>query len=323
MSDQSNDAERTAPKLADRKTELEVRKLEEDLSIWSRIAAIVIPIALFAIGAAQTYIAWSDFKTKGAREQADLDLKQIESGMKLVDFVTNEAGHIRSGDPDDARQTVTYVSALLPADMACQILNALVLQRQAANDLSDYAASMKAQIAQSALPPPPSCLAKPREAQDAALIAIARKAPDAALAPSAKAPADSRLVAPPPPPPTNAASCPAPDASGELAVYYQIVRKEDRSLASQIGYQMPVQFPSAGIEYVSEPQPSQQQPEVRFYYPEQKPQADYLACLLTRAYAETVPGTSVQFKSRSLASQYKNLPTKRVEVWFPPIQPAG
>ena len=116
---------------------------------------------------------------------------------------------------------------------------------------------------------------------------------------------------------------PAPATSGELAVYYQIVRKEDRKLASSIGFQMPVQFPSAGIEYVSEPQPSQQQPEVRFYYPDQKPQADYLACLLTRAYAETVPGTNVQFKSRSLASQYKNLPTKRIEVWFPPIQPAG
>ncbi len=314
MSDPSNDVGGTAPKPADRKLELEVRKLEEDLSVWSRIAAIVIPIALFAIGAAQTYIAWSDFKTKGVREQADLDLKQIESGMKLVDFVTNEAGHIRSGDPDDARQTVTYVSALLPPDMACQILNALVLQRQSANDLSDYAVSMKAQIAQAAQPPPPSCLTKPREAQDAALIAIA----------TAKVQPDSRLtVQSQPPAPANATSCPAPATPGELAVYYQIVRKEDRKLASSIGFQMPVQFPSAGIEYVSEPQPSQQQPEVRFYYPDQKPQADYLACLLTRAYAETVPGTNVQFKSRSLASQYKNLPTKRIEVWFPPIQPAG
>jgi hypothetical protein len=312
MSNNTNGDKNNTKQLAAEKLLLETHKLREDLSVWSRIAAIVIPIAVFFIGAAQTYIAWSDWKSKGMREQLDLDLKKIDNGVKLVEFATAEAAHLRSPDPDEARQTITYVGALLPPDMACQILSALVLHARVADELSEFAASTKEQIAQATQPPPEPCTVKSRDKQDDALIAIAKSQREASNVPSTQPPAR-----------TNAPTCTAPASQDDvsLVVFYQIMRKEDRTLASTIGFQMPSEFPSAGIEYVAQPNPSKQRPEVRYYYTNQKANADYLACLLTAAYADVTHAVNVKFEARSLEGQYKNLPTKRVEVWFPVIQP--
>ena len=108
-----------------------------------------------------------------------------------------------------------------------------------------------------------------------------------------------------------------------LVTYYQIVEADDRPLAARIAADMPDDFPSAGIDLVSQRDPSKQKPEVRYYRADQERRAQYLACLLTEAYARTMKGPPVAFTYFSLADRYKNLPQQRIEVWFPRMPNGG
>jgi hypothetical protein len=132
-------------------------------------------------------------------------------------------------------------------------------------------------------------------------------------------------------PPVIAAAAPACPRPGDtatlpLVVYYQIVQADDRPAASRIGFEMPTEFPSAGIELVPATTPARQTPQVRYYRAEQKSAAEWLACMLTEAYAKVtgskprVNGNDANFAVVPLAGRYKGLPAHRAEVWFPAIK---
>ncbi len=168
------------------------------------------------------------------------------------------------------------------------------------------------------------------------LPAVAPVPPPPAPAPTAPAPTP-QVMAPAAPkparaaPPVTAAAAPACPRPGDtttlpLVVYYQIVQANDRPAASRIGFEMPAEFPSAGIELVAATAPARQMPQVRYYRAEQKSAAEWLACMLTEAYAKVtgsqprVNGNAANFEVVPLAGRYKGLPAHRAEVWFPAIK---
>src|SRR5579859_222444 len=177
-------------------------------------------------------------------------------------------------------------------------------------------------VAPVAAPPPPAPAPVP--------TAVPSPVPTApAPAPQVKAAAAPKAV-PTAPPPTAAAAplCarPGDTATLPLVVYYQIVQANDRDSAARIGFEMPAEFPSAGIELVAATAPARQTPQVRYYRAEQKSAAEWLACMLTEAYAKVtgskprVNGTDANFAVVPLAGRYKGLPAHRAEVWFPAIK---
>jgi hypothetical protein len=317
---------------------LEVRKLRWELSFWARAAAVAVPIAAFVVAASQVAIAWWDTSSKDQLAQQDLHLKEIESGVNLVQFTNAQTQKLLSANLEERSQALAYAATLLPAEQACQVINAVIIASPGHADFIAPARQMRELIAQRDLD------ARARaectnmtifDTQNTIAIAVAQAAQTAAapLVTAAVTPAVQAApsVQPAAPVPTAAASCPAPSGPSvlPLVVYYQIVRKQDRDIASRVGYDMPSGFPSAGIEYVPETDPAKQYPQVRYYYPEQKDAAEYLACLLTEAYTRdagkkpTVNGQEVSFSAVSIAKKYSNLPPGRVEVWFPAMASEG
>lgn len=333
------------------KVALELRKLRWELSFWARAAAVAVPIAAFVVAAAQTYIAVQDSKSKDLLALRDLELKRIESGEKLVEFTNAETELLLSTDLEKRTQALTYASTLLPPQQACMVINAVIIASPGHADFIAPAQHIRTLIVQKhpELSAPVECTDDGIfDTQNDIAIAVAQakeaaQSPDylpaattaAAPTPAPTAPTVQSLLpkaAPAPsPPPTPAATpaCPRPGdaATLPLVVYYQIVQANDRATASRIGFEMPADFPSAGIELVASPTPAKQTPQVRYYRPEQKSAAEWLACMLTDAYAKVTGGkpraggNDAKFEVVPLAGRYKNLPAHRAEVWFPAITP--
>ena len=201
---------------------------------------------------------------------------------------------------------MTYVSTLLPPDMACQMLNAFLVDARVATELTDYISAVKTRLASRDTSSQQNCKLNPREQQDATIIDVAK------LQGTPAQPEQSTGQA-------NACTVPAPRGPTPLVVYYQVVRSEDRDIAAKIGYRIPPEFPTAGIEYVAEKDPSKQAPDVRFYQADQRDEAKYLACLVTSAYRQAVPNSTGEFNTHSLEKPNRKLPAHRIEVWFPPL----
>lgn len=96
MSDRQGKTDAERQQLEDEKRELEVQKLRHDISIWARVTAVVIPIAAFIIGGAQAYIAFTDWSKKQASDVHDAEMKQIEMGVRLVEFASLESKTLTS-----------------------------------------------------------------------------------------------------------------------------------------------------------------------------------------------------------------------------------
>jgi len=317
------------------KEELELRKLRWDLSFWAKAAAVAIPIAAFIVSASQVWIAYRDIQSKEEQGARDLELKAIESGVRMVEFTNAETDLLLSSDPDKQARALTYASTLLPPKQACVIINAVIIASHGRSGFIEPARRIREVIADRTRD---QAQTTPRECQDdtvfdtqnkiaIAIVQATQTVVSSNYALSASPVAEPTAVPPPPAAVPTGPKCPEPAnaAKLKLAVYYQIVATEDREKASRIGFDMPEQFPSAGIEYVRSVDPAKQQPQVRFYYPDQKPAAEWLACLLTEAYRRVVGhkprigDKDVDFTPVPLGDRYKNLPPNRVEVWFPAI----
>lgn len=337
------------------KVALELRKLRWELSFWARAAAVAVPIAAFVVAAAQTYIAVQDSKSKDLLALRDLELKRIESGEKLVEFTTAQTELLLSADIEKRTPALTYASTLLPPQQACTVINAVIIASPGHADFIAPAQHIRALIVKQH----PELLALTERTDDGIFdtqndIAIAVAQAKQASQSPAYLPAAAAVVAPAPPPPAPAPA-PTPSATGPkatppvpaaptvtaaaaspcarpgesatlpLVVYYQIVQANDREPAARIGFEMPAEFPSAGIELVASTKPAAQTPQVRYYRPEQKSAAEWLACMLTAAYAKVtgskprVNGNDAKFEVVPLAGRYKGLPAHRAEVWFPAI----
>jgi len=337
------------------KVALELQKLRWELSFWARAAAVAVPIAAFVVAAAQTYIAVQDSKSKDLLALRDLELKRIESGEKLVEFTNAQTQLLLSADLEKRTQALTYASTLLPPQQACLVINAVIIASPGHADFIAPAQRIRSMIVKQhpEVSAPIECTTDGIfDTQNDIAIAVAQakeaaQSPDylppptPAAAPSPPAATHTapsvlsllpKAAAPAPPPaPTPAAApgCPRPGDTSTLplVVYYQIVQASDRSAASRIGFEMPADFPSAGIELVASPTPAKQSPQVRYYRPEQKGAAEWLACMLTDAYAKVtgskprVGGNDAKFEVVALAGRYKDLPAHRAEVWFPAITP--
>ena len=338
------------------KVALELRKLRWELSFWARAAAVAVPIAAFVVAAAQTYIAVQDSKSKDLLALRDLELKRIESGEKLVEFTTAQTELLLSADIEKRTQALTYASTLLPPQQACTVINAVIIASPGHADFIAPAQHIRALIVKQH----PELLGLTEctndgifDTQNEIAIAVAQAkqasqtpdylpaaaaVPAPAPAPAPPAPAPNALAsapkawapAPAAPPVTVTAVAPPCARPGDtatlpLVVYYQIVQANDREPASRIGFEMPAEFPSAGIELVASTKPAAQAPQVRYYRPEQKSAAEWLACMLTAAYAKVtgsklrVNGNDAKFEVVPLAGRYKGLPAHRAEVWFPAI----
>ena len=343
------------------KVALELRKLRWELSFWARAAAVAVPIAAFVVAAAQTYIAVQDSKSKDLLALRDLELKRIESGEKLVEFTNAQTELLLSTDLEKRTQALTYASTLLPPQQACMVINAVIIASPGHADFIAPAQHIRALIVKQhpELLAPTECTDDAIfDTQNEIAIAVAQAKQESQSPEYLSAVASVPAPAPPPPPapapvPTAPASTPqamAPSAPkavptaprvtaaapplcarpGDtatlpLVVYYQIVQANDRDAAARIGFEMPAEFPSAGIELVASTKPAAQTPQVRYYRPEQKSAAEWLACLLTAAYAKVTGGkprangTDAKFEVVPLAGRYKGLPAHRAEVWFPAI----
>jgi hypothetical protein len=346
------------------KVALELRKLRWELSFWARAAAVAVPIAAFVVAAAQTYIAVEDSKSKDLLALRDLELKRIESGEKLVEFTSAQTALLLSTDLEKRTQALTYASTLLPPQQACMVINAVIIASPGHADFIAPAQHIRALIVKQhpELMALTECtndaifdiqneisiaVAQARQESQSPeylpavtpVVAPAPPPPAPAPVPTAPVPTPSASAGPkaeppaPPvkaaPPPTAAAAplCarPGDTAALPLVVYYQIVQANDRDSAARIGFEMPAEFPSAGIELVASTKPAAQAPQVRYYRTEQKSAAEWLACMLTAAYAKVTggkpraSGNDAKFEAVPLASRYKGLPAHRAEVWFPAI----
>jgi hypothetical protein len=331
-----------APKEAD-KVAMELRKLRWELSIWARAATVAVPIAAFFVVASQTWIALQDGWSKDALALRDLELKRIETGVQLVEFTNAQTERLLSTDIEKRSQALTYASTLLPPQQACIVINAVIIASPGHADFVAPANERRKAVAllyvqqNPKLPAPPECTDDSIfSTQNSIAIAVAQAKqsdqnpgylPLPALAGAAIGPSPSQAV--------TAAAQPAPLSSCKgltdtnelpLVVYYQIVQATDRQTASRIGFEMPAEFPSAGIELVQSANAAKQKPEVRYYHPEQKSAAEWLGCMLTEAYTKIVGGKprvngdEAAFGVIPLAGRYKDLPSHRVEVWFPAIK---
>jgi hypothetical protein len=323
------------------KVALELRKLRWELSFWARAAAVAVPIAAFVIAAAQTFIAVQDTRSKDALAMRDLELKRIESGEKLVEFTNAQTELLLSADIEKRTQALTYASTLLPPQQACIVINAVIIASPGHADFIAPARHIRELIVKQHpdLAAPPECTDDGIfNTQNTIAVAVAQakqasQSPD--YLPPTTAPAAATTALQPAPStaplpaslPTFACSQPSNTTALPLVVYYQIVQAGDRQTASRIGFEMPADFPSAGIQLVSSGNAAKQTPQVRYYYPDQQSAAEWLACMLTEAYTKIVGdkprvGTSeTPFKAISLVGRYKDLPPHRTEVWFPAILP--
>jgi hypothetical protein len=102
-------------------------------------------------------------------------------------------------------------------------------------------------------------------------------------------------------------------------VFSHIWEENDRRLAGEIVAGLGEQFPSAGVEYVpswnAKPRVAG---EVRFYRTAQEPTARALADML-RERTRAATGREVEFRALDISGTFPNLPSGRVEVWFPKL----
>ncbi len=284
------------------KQRLEVDKLQHDLSFFGRLNSYVIPVVAILITITQCVIAIADWSAKSTREDRDLELKRIEMGVRLVEFASTEGRTLAGKDLNEGRKVVDLVRTLMPPEMACQMMNAFLLDARVVSDLTLYIATVRNKLAEPSSAPQ-ACRINPRDQQDAAIIGTPKMAD---TPPKAVSPA-----------PTLCDVSALDRKHLPLVVYYQIARKEDHDLAARLGYAVPDDFPSAGIEFVANQ--SLARVEVRYYHAEQAAEAAYLACLLKAGANDGGQDLKLEFRPPFLVKLGGNLPQHRIEVWFPPL----
>ena len=104
-----------------------------------------------------------------------------------------------------------------------------------------------------------------------------------------------------------------------LVVFVHVARRDDRAGAAAIASSLGPEWPLAGVEYVPAwGAQARTTGEVRYYRPGDAAAAADLARLLV-AETRVRTGKEVAFRAIDISRTFPNLPTGRIEVWFPQL----
>jgi hypothetical protein len=290
------------------------------------------------------------------RQDAERSIKCVEIGMAVADFTQKQLAELlaaaSSATPSDAAVRFenlvnTNVRVFPPAEAAA-ILRAVRpslpsalpggFSGQAQQSFDDLIAELDERGGTAGCERVQSIAlfrAPVGEVQVAALLAPAQPRPPPpapAPAPAPAPPTASPSPAPVPPatgagqPAVAAASCPAvpPRAADapQLAMFPHVLRAEDRDTARRIMVRASAIDPTLRREAVDNVNARnlQQRPEMRYYYPEDRAEAERLVALIRRAACEEGLGPALEpLTPVYIGNSFRNLPRGRIELWFPAL----
>ncbi len=283
--------------LSQRKLEIEVEKLREEIGKiredrrwWNRHLAVLGALC----GVAATFaVGFSQFQDSSKRNELDIHRadrderrREVENGLRLAQFVLDRREDwLTTTDPEAQARFVRIVSALLPPDEASRLLVAV-------STVATQAATVSALGTAAASLPPPQ----------------AQRVQQSLTAPSATA---TRPTAPAQPSPGPAAQPDLPP----LTVFAHVPDAVDRGAAQRIVASLPPALRAAGVERVGDRGP-RDTGEVRIYSPDQRATAERIVAALG-PLSERELGRAVPFRIVDISGSYRNLPTDRLEIWFP------
>lgn len=291
--------------LSQRKLEIEVEKLREEIGKiredrrwWNRHLAVLGALC----GVAATFlVGFSQFQDASKRNELDIRRadrderrREVDNGLRLAQFVLDQRDDwLTTTDPEAQARFVRIVTALLPPEEASRLLAAVstvATQAATVSALSTAAANLpaeQAQRVQQSLTAPPSTARPP-------------------------------TVAPPSPTPTaGPATATRPDAPElpALTVFGHAPDGVDRGAAQRIVSALPRALRAAVVERVGDRGP-RETGEVRIYSPGQRAAAERIVVALG-PLTERELGRAVPFRIVDISGSYRNLPTDRLEIWFP------
>lgn len=293
------------------------------------------------------------------RQEAERSIKCVEIGMKVAEFTQGQLAELlaaaASATPSDAAVRFenlvnTNVRVFPPAEAAA-ILRALRpslpsalpegFSGRALQSFDDLIAELDerggtagcdrpqaialfrapigdVQIAALPAPPPPA----PAPAPPPVPLPVPLQSP----APPAIAPAPRPAPVTPGQPPSGADACPAvPERRAdapELVMFPHVLRAEDRDAARRIMVRASAIDPTLRREAVDnvDARNLRQRPEMRYYYPEDRLEAERLVALIRRAACEEGLGRALEpLTAVYIGNTFRNLPRGRIELWFPAL----
>lgn len=305
-----------AEPLADQKIRLEMQRMRREMSPIFRFAPQIVSVAAVVIAASQFWLAWQSNEHQQVNQRNDFLLRCIDAGMKAADYAAKVREEFKAGD--EARQigALNIVLTSLPPHTAIRVLDAIgtesstpaVLDAMVAAHREALKAATASDVGREPCP----------TVQYVALLPVPATAD---VPPSPTSPS----VQPTPVQPSTPPDQPAPaQATPPLDVYVQIVRDTDAATARRVIQALgtPPGFPrSFGPDYVPQRDSAAARPEVRFYYGDQKAQAERLAVLLAEAAARAGVAGLDGIRAVQLPARFSKLPRNRIEAWFPQLQP--
>lgn len=290
MADQPEELSRRKLKIEVEKLREEIAKIREDRRWWNRHLAVLGALC----GVAATFlVGFSQFQ-RDSRKRNELDInranreegrREVESGLRLAQFVLDRRDDwLTTTDPEAQARFVRIVNELLPPKESSRLLAAVstvATQAATVSALSTAAASLPAEQAQ--------------------------RVQQSLNAPPSTAPT---LV--PRPPAASRSDAPALPA---LIVFAHVPDGVDRGAAQRIIAALPPALRAAGVERVGERGP-RETGEVRIYSPDQRAAAERIIAALG-PLTERELGRAVPFRIVDISGNYRNLPTDRLEIWFP------
>ncbi len=289
--------------LSQRKLEIEVEKLREEIGKiredrrwWNRHLAVLGALC----GVAATFlVGFSQFQDSSKRNELDIRRadrderrREVDNGLRLAQFVLDQRDDwLMTADPEAQARFVRIVTALLPPEEASRLLAAVstvATQAATVSALSTAAASLPAEQAQ--------------------------RVQQSLTAPPSTAPPPAPTPTPGPTPAPGPAPAARPDLPA-LIVFGHAPDAVDRGAAQRIVAALPQALRAATVERVGDRGP-RGTGEVRIYSPEQRTTAERIIEALG-PLTERELGRTVPFRIVDISGNYRNLPTDRLEIWFP------
>jgi flagellar motility protein MotE (MotC chaperone) len=288
------------------------------------------------------------------RQEAERSIKCVEIGMAVAEFTQRQLAELleaaSSATPSDAAVRFenlvnTNVRVFPPAEAAA-ILRAVRpslpsalpggFTGQAQQSFDDLIAELDERGGTAGCDRPQSIAlfrAPIGDVQVAALPPPAPPRPPPAAAPPAPAPAPAPAARPMPGQPgAGEAQRPLTDAcpavpqraadAPQLTVFPQVLRAEDRETARRIMVRASAIDPTLRREAVDNVNARnlQQRPEMRYYYPEDRTEAERLVALIRRAACQEGLGPALEpLTPVYIGNSFRNLPRGRIELWFPAL----
>lgn len=288
------------------------------------------------------------------RQEAERSIKCVEIGMKVAEFTQRQLAELLaaagSATPSDAAVRFenlvnTNVRVFPPAEAAA-ILRALRpslpsalpdgFSGRALQSFDDLIAELDERGGTAGCDRPQAIALFRAPIGDVQIAAVPAPPPAAAPVPAPVAPpspppnATAPLPRPAPAAPARPASaaeaCPAvPERRAdapELVLFPHVLRAEDRDAARRIMARAAAIDPMLRREAVDnvDARNLRQRPEMRYYYPEDRLEAERLVALIRRAACEEGLGRALEpLTAVYIGNTFRNLPRGRIELWFPAL----